>query len=138
MLINRSPVLTAGVAALCAVLLAGCGSATDGPQRYRLSGKVTFNGQPVPAGQIIFEPDTSAGNSGPQGYAEIVDGAYRTDDKGPVGGPQRIRISGYEGVSSDENHPATTLFSDYQTTADLPKANSELDFDVPATAAPKP
>ena len=50
-----------GLGLVAALLLAaGCGEA--GPARYHVSGKVTFNGQPVPAGQIVFEPDPTAGN----------------------------------------------------------------------------
>ncbi|MCR9119920.1 MAG: hypothetical protein NXI22_23535, partial [bacterium] len=68
-------------------LLTGCGE--SGPVRYQVSGKVQFQGKPVPAGSVIFTPDTAQGNSGPQGVAEIVDGAYRTSGGGlgTVGGP---------------------------------------------------
>ena len=55
-----------------AALLVGCGD--GGLKRYRVSGDVSFQGKPVPAGSIIFTPDTAKGNAGPQGTANIIDG----------------------------------------------------------------
>ena len=43
--------------AIIACLLTGCGS--DGPPRYQVTGEVTFDGQPVTDGQIIFTPKDS-------------------------------------------------------------------------------
>jgi hypothetical protein len=118
-------------------MLIGCDGGGSGPERFDLSGAVNFDGKPVPFGQIVFEPDSSAGNSGPQGFAEIRDGKYDTKagGKGTVGGAHVIRITGSEGESRDENNPAEVLFSDYETTADLPKEDSTKDFDVPPDAA---
>ena len=60
---------------LLVVLLLGC-SGEDGPQRYRVSGTVTFKGAPVPIGVIQFPPDATQGNSGPPAFADIKDGKY--------------------------------------------------------------
>jgi hypothetical protein len=38
----------------CALSLLGCGD--GGPPRYVVSGTVTWRGEPLPAGQIVFEP----------------------------------------------------------------------------------
>jgi hypothetical protein len=121
--------------AIGVVAWAGC-SGSSGPQRYRVSGAVTHGGKPVPAGQIIFEPDSSKRNTGPQGYAEIRDGKYHiaSTDKGVVGGAYRIHISGYDRFSQDENNPAKPLFPEYVTTVDLPKQDSTRDIDVPAAS----
>lgn len=114
----------------------GCGG---GPKRYEVSGKVTFKGQPVPAGEIYFEPDGTAGNKGPAGFAKIVDGAYSTSSggKGVVGGPHVVRMNGFStkpNPASEEPVPA--LFADYSTKIELKKAtNSGVDFAVPDTAA---
>jgi hypothetical protein len=53
----------------------GCGSG-DGPARYKITGKVTYQGQPVEEGQIAFE-DPTAGqvNSSPLGAG----GSYSTE-----------------------------------------------------------
>src|SRR5262245_29789774 len=72
----------------------GCGS--DGPPRYRVHGMVTYEGKPVPAGTIIFEPDASQKNDGPQGLATIHAGLFDSakGGKGTVGGPHRVTILG--------------------------------------------
>ncbi len=85
---------------LCCCLatgLVGCG--TDGPVRYPVSGTIEYDGQPVPAGYIVFEPDTAQGNQGPAGRATISKGHYKTaPDRGIVGGPMILRIHATDGV----------------------------------------
>ena len=126
------------VAVLVTWLQSGCG-APSGPTTYDLSGTVTFDGEPVPAGQIVFEPDSTAGNSGPQGFAEIRNGKFdTTTGKGTIGGAHIVRISGYEGGAAggvSEEGPeteasATELFADFRTSADLPTEASTMDFAV--------
>lgn len=113
------------------------GISNDGPTRYTLSGKVIYNGQPVPSGLVVFEPDASKGNKGPQGFSEIKNGVYRTDKfgRGAVGGPLIVRISGYRYnkiyVAEDEG-TTKALFSDYITRIDLPEEATTFDFEVPA------
>lgn len=114
--------------------LAGCSKQT-GPPRYSVSGTVTFRGEPVPLGTIAFEPDTSQGNRGPAGYADIIDGRFQTH-LGAVGGPHIVRINGASGPMIDESKD-TTLFSDYTTTRDLPQQTATLDFDVPPPSTPR-
>jgi hypothetical protein len=117
-----------------AVVLAGCGD--SGGSRQRVSGQVTFDGRPVPAGQIMFEPDTSAGNKGPMGSAEITNGQYDTQAAGigTVGGPHLVRITGLEGKPTD-NAAVRPLFNTYETKVDLGQGPATKDFDVPAAAA---
>tara|TARA_B100000809_G_scaffold258850_1_gene302766 strand:+ start:1210 stop:1545 length:336 start_codon:yes stop_codon:yes gene_type:complete len=84
---------------LLATLLAGCGSRSSGPQRYNISGAVTWGGKPVPAGRIIFEPDPSQGNKGPAAYMDIQDGRFVNQrGKGTVGGNLIVRILGNDGI----------------------------------------
>src|SRR5690242_10819227 len=71
------------------ILWAGC-SSDRGPKRYRVSGEVKFAGQPIPYGEILFTPDSTKGNSGPQGIAIIQQGKYDTAGTrapGVAGGP---------------------------------------------------
>jgi hypothetical protein len=114
----------------------GCGQ--SGPQRYRLQGKITYGGQPVPAGTIVFEPDATKSNDGPQGIAPIEKGVFDTAFKGgrgTVGGPHRVTIMGCDGTNISEVSPqGKNLFEPYFTTADFPRTASSVDFDVPSSA----
>lgn len=123
------------VVCLSAVVLpaGGCHS-ESGPKAYRLSGEVTYDGKPIPYGQVLFTPDGAAGNSGPQGIANIRDGKYDTawsEGKGIAGGPTVIRVTGFakEGASP---------LCEVELKADLPRADGTHNIDVPAGKAPPP
>ncbi|MFN3150701.1 hypothetical protein [Bremerella sp.] len=125
------------VATLMLFATIGCSSRDDGPKRYRVSGDVIYDGKPLPAGKIFFSPDTDAGNSGPGGYTDIVDGKYDTNwdnSKGVVPGPHKVRVEGFDGQSSAKNdfHPkGNMLFPVYSDEIDVPKEASEHSFDIP-------
>ena len=77
---------------LCALFalsaIIGCNSADSG--RASISGKVTFDGQPLPSGEIVFEPQ----GTGRLGIAQIVDGAYQMPpQQGPTPGNYLVRIT---------------------------------------------
>jgi len=123
------------------VVLAGCGGRGDVP-RFDLSGTVTYDGKPVPAGFIVFEPETAAGNSGPASQADIRDGKYRTlPGRGTIGGPHVVRIFGFDGqpYQIDEdiqgqpmvNPMGKPLFETVTMKVDLPKETAVHDFVVP-------
>lgn len=120
-------------------LSVGCNRNT-GPARYDVSGSITYDGKPVPAGSIIFAPDTSKGNDGPGASAEIKDGVYRTRaNQGTVGGPHVATVSGFDGVPY-QNGPVTNpmgkaLFTNVQISVDLPKQTTTQDIVVPAQNA---
>lgn len=126
--------------AACTMLLAsGCGRG-DGIPRYRVSGTVSFNGSPVPAGMVYLNPDTTAGNDGPPGFAQIVAGRFDTAAKGgrhAIAGAHEVVIEGYEPPPADSTSEAggRRLFGNFRVKLDVPKAASEHDFDVPAEAA---
>jgi hypothetical protein len=66
--------------------MTGC----DKQPRTSVSGKVTFDGQPLPAGQIVFEP----AGAGRLGIAQISDGAYTMPAaNGPTAGKYVVRIT---------------------------------------------
>ncbi len=134
--------------AVCGMLLAitfsvGCEFSEGGPERYPLSGKVTFAGQPVPHGEIVFEPDNGKGNSGPAVVAIIENGAYSTlDGNGTIGGAMIVRISGLDGkVPANKDAAAMSphgmmLFLPYTTAIELPKEATTQDFEVPVEEIP--
>lgn len=138
---RHSDVCTTGLACmvgLLALLMVGC-SGADGPERFSLSGTVTYDGQPVPHGTIHFEPDAARGNPGPSGSGEIKDGKYQTNPgRGMIGGPHMVRISGYDGKPPDgpeaEIFPhGMPLFDEQLIEADLPHESTAKDFDIPAS-----
>jgi hypothetical protein len=136
---TKSTIATAALF-LLASLAVGCGGGTGN----RLSGKITFNGQPVPAGKIYIVPDTSKGNKGEAGYADIVNGTYDTSAEGGKGGVTGAVIIKIEGIDpkpppgAEPDVTSTVLFSGYEEKADLPAAASEKNIDVPAEAAKGP
>jgi hypothetical protein len=113
------------------VVLAGCSE--SGPTRHRVSGTATFDGRPIPYGDVLFTPDGAKQNSGPQGIATIKDGHYDTaaaGGKGIAGGPTVIRVTGLSG-------PGGKLLCEYEYTVDLPRGNTTHAVEVPKTAAAK-
>ncbi len=67
--------------------LQGCGSST------RVSGSVTYKGQPVGNGNIVFRPEDG---KGPIVGEKITDGRYRIDAITP--GPKRVEIIGVKKI----------------------------------------
>jgi hypothetical protein len=132
-------------AVVLAVAATGCG----GDGSYRVSGKVTFNGKPVPGGKIYFMPDGAKGNKGTTGYADIKDGAY--DTSSGVGAPKGAVVVAIEGVDPGqpgekekgvkdpgEESTVKSLFPRWETTLEVTGGMTK-DFDVPAEAGkPKP
>jgi hypothetical protein len=127
---TRLDFLSAALVLIGIAALPGC----SGEKTYHLSGTVTYKGKPVPKGQIVFEPDASAGNSGQPAYASIVDGHYDTRDdcQGTVGGPHIVQIHGRDGIPRGELLNGLPLFRDYSTTVDIPKGSNKQDFEVPS------
>ncbi|MCA9249083.1 MAG: hypothetical protein KDA42_18300 [Planctomycetales bacterium] len=132
----RPAIRLRGGALLVALLLSplfGCGGA-DGPTRFRVEGAITYNGQPVPAGRVDFEPDKSKNNRGPVGYAKIEAGRYETlPGKGAISGPQRVKVRGFNGVANAEMPDGDVLFRPYETEVDLPAHDHSWDIDVPSS-----
>jgi hypothetical protein len=126
------PLSTMTVALAGLLFLSGCGS--DGPPRYHMSGKVTHGGKPIPAGSVMFVPDTNQGNSGPATSVEIREGEFDTKwaGTGHVGGPHRVTVTALDGQESDEFSAGMPLFPDYELELDLPKEKATQDLDVPA------
>lgn len=117
--------------ACLAVLSTGCGG-VDGPPRYQVTGEVRYRGNPVPAGEIVFRPDTKKGNDGPGSVARIADGRYQTESgRGVVGGAYIVEIVGFDGISSPESLDGAVLFPPHAETVEFPASASMHDFDLP-------
>lgn len=74
---------------LATIALVGCGPAS---QRVGLEGLVSFDGEPLASGTVIFVPQSDT--RGPSTGSAIVDGKYRVDpEKGLLpGGHYRVEI----------------------------------------------
>ena len=120
---------------VCIVLLLGCSKSEF--ERHPISGQITFNGQPVTSGFIVFEPDAKKGNRGPQGYSSIVYGRYETDrdGKGSVLGPVKVRIVSLGSDSTGED-AGVPPFPTYNTSIVIEPDSETFDFEIPAVANP--
>ena len=116
----------------CSVL--GCQGGSG--NRFDISGTVTFQDKPVPAGMIYFSPDQTKHNDGPQGYAEIHNGRYdtRNTGRGTRGGPVHVHIEGFDGQRAEDQPFGRALFF-HDVDTELPRATATKDFQVPASAA---
>lgn len=131
--VGRLNVIGIWTLAICCAI--GCGKkATD---RFDLKGKVTYKGQPVPKGYLLFAPDREQGNRGPGSKAGISNGNYETlAGQGHVGGPHKVTIAGFDGVpykmeDGNMNPAGKPVFPQFETKVDLPKESGTHDFVVP-------
>ena len=115
-----------------AISILGCGG-QDGPVRYTLEGTITMSdGKLAPAGEISFEPDSAAGNSGPGSMGQISNGKYTLPkDQGVVGGKYIVTITPFDGVPFGESLQGKALVkTPYVEKVDLPAKNGSKDFKV--------
>ncbi|QEG18695.1 hypothetical protein GmarT_45850 [Gimesia maris] len=117
----------------------GCGGQAEGPQRYTLTGTVTYQGKPVPEGEIVITPDRSANHSGLGSYATIKNGHYETaPGKGITGGAYLLSVTGFDGVPFKSDDGGETflqgkaLFSDFKLKQQFQSQDETLDIEVPA------
>lgn len=121
-----------------ALLFTGCGQDrhSDG---VILSGQVSFDGMPVPAGIIKFEPDASRGGKGQAVYTRIYDGEY-LNSKPVSQGAHIVTISGYDGTSEVnesegfESKLTTPIFNPFSKAILVESSQPSQSFDVPASA----
>jgi hypothetical protein len=139
MLLRASSAIVAIFLCTALPMAIGCGGSTGN----RVSGKVTFKGQPVPAGKVYIAPDSAKGNSGQTGHADIKDGAYDTaaGGQGAVSGAVVITVEGFDPNPPPGAEPdvtSTVLFTGYRKPVELPSGASVQDIDVPADAVNSP
>ena len=97
---------------------------------HTVSGSVTYDGKPVPVGEVQFMPDSTKGNRGPSVMASIKDGQYKTrKGKGIVGGPYVLMVTGYQAApdSADPTAPGygAQLFERTKQYFEFPKGDCE-------------
>jgi len=123
------------LAILLVLLLLGCNSK---PKLAQLSGKVTFKGQPVPAGFVSLTPDVGNGGRGPVTVLQVKDGVFDSAQQQPPGllpGPYLVRISGFDGKRIPFFGQGKQIFNEvtdlYLT---VPEGTSTHDFVIPESA----
>jgi len=120
--------------------IAGCGGG-GGPQKYTVSGKVTYGGKPISSGDIRFEPKAGEINAETIAHTRIRDGNYTTE---VVGGPHRFYVRDLTGdidMGESESPGGKPLFRmEYRDEVDLPPIDQvagtgsfEKDIEVPTT-----
>ncbi len=143
--IRRRPGIAVTLAAALGVVI-GCSSAEY--ERAAVSGQVTFQGEPVSEGSIVFFPvgDTKGVSAG----ADIVAGRYElAASEGPVVGTNRVEIQALRktgrqipdlmGDVSDPNRPLIDekvnvlppqFNVDSQLTREIAAGENQLDFEL--------
>ncbi|MFM8496224.1 MAG: hypothetical protein ACKOEM_11975 [Planctomycetia bacterium] len=124
-----SRIVLVTLSTLLAAVAFGCGRSTAG--RHRVWGPVTCGGAPVVAGEILFTPDGSKQNGGPQGVATIRGGRFDTSGTrapGVAGGAMIVRVAG--ALDARGSRVVTHEFA-----VDLPRTAHEFAIEIPASAA---
>lgn len=95
--------------ALCVLLLtivfvpAGCRDATG---RQKVTGEVSFNGEPLPSGEISLRPF----DTGPSAAGRVKDGKFELPSgKGPMPGKYLVRIESLQPTGKKVRLAGTTL-----------------------------
>ncbi|MBM3997724.1 MAG: hypothetical protein FJ303_26810 [Planctomycetes bacterium] len=117
--------LSAIVVIFSTILITSCGPGE--PTRYPLQGKIIYDGQAIPFGDVVLTPDGAKGNSGPQGFANIRDGFYDTaadGGKGFAGGPTVIHVTGFTAQGGK-------LIVETDVHVDLPRDGGSHDINIP-------
>lgn len=80
-------------ASIAPLLFTGCGKG-KGPERFEVSGKVTYNGEPIADGDITFQP--VEGTNAPTASGTIKNGLYKLEgDFGVAAGTYEVRVNSY-------------------------------------------
>lgn len=94
LLVERNSAIIIGsgcILILLACSLTGCGGGASGPQRGAVTGTVSFDGELVDQGSILFIP--TGGTKGPSSGGGITNGKFSIpQEKGPVVGQHRVEV----------------------------------------------
>ncbi len=120
---------------LTTLMLMGCRD--SGPQSIHVRGRVTFRGQPVPAGSIVFQSTGDAAEQRSRSVTPIENGSYDTQTNGGRGivpGSVRVFVEGYDGRATatrvDEPSLGNPLFPPYETVVTIDDSSAAVDIDV--------
>ena len=120
--------------ALPVTLFLGC---SPQPKMAQLSGKLTFKGQPVPAGYIVFTPDVASGNLGQNKVLQVKEGVFDSataPEPGLKPGRYQLRIAGFDGKKVPFFGQGKQIFNPYEETFEVPEGTTTKEFVVPNSA----
>jgi hypothetical protein len=123
----RSFAVAAAVVALAG--LSGCGD----EKLQDVTGTITYDGRPLPAGVVWFDPEPNHPGKPPQGYAYIKDGRFNTAEqgRGVKAGAYLVRVEGFDGKPGNELPMGKPLFTDFQEKREMPKGPVDLEIRIP-------
>jgi hypothetical protein len=113
------------------VLAAGC---SQKPEMAQVSGTVTFQGKPVPAGWISFTPEPGKGSVR---VCMIRDGVFdssREADPGIHPGKNLIKIAGFDGNKIPMWGQGKQIFNPVDDEFTVPKGTTTKEFVIPEAA----
>jgi hypothetical protein len=98
-----------------------------------VSGTVTYEGKPVPAGTVFLDPVAAKG----QGLATVKDGAFDTAQagRGITAGKFVVRVQGFDGKKGSDVPVGKSLFPENSQGHEQSDANTKLDIKVTKAAA---
>ena len=117
-----------------ALIASGCGG-NSGPKLVPLSGTVTFDGKPVPAGYISFTPPSGGGSVR---VVQIKDGKFDTaemiDPKGVHPGANTVVIAGFNGKVEKFYGQGKQIFNPVKESFTVPEEGGTKNFTIPESA----
>jgi hypothetical protein len=122
---------------LSAALLALAIGCSTKPPLSQISGKVTFKGEPVPAGWITFTPDVAKGGLGQVQLFQINNGVYDSSKETPPGiapGAYQVKIAGFDGKKMPFYVQGKQIFNPIDDEIVVPEGASTKDFIIPDSA----
>jgi hypothetical protein len=125
--------LLASVGLLTSVgLLASVGCAPAGPTKYPISGTVTYKGQPVPAGNLHFDPDPRTNPKGVPVTLSITNGVYASaPGQGLLPGDYLVRVQAFDGKAANEAPLGEALCPEQTRPHTQPAGSTTLEITLP-------
>jgi hypothetical protein len=124
-----------GYGILLLAMLAGCGR--SGPELAPVSGRVTLNGQPLAAADVIFQPDAmkspSYGRTASDGRYML---AYKRGVLGALVGPHTVRIAEVTEITGGPQRVPPRYNTESELRVEV-EADQDNVFDFDLTSAPK-
>ncbi|MCE9532327.1 MAG: hypothetical protein K8T89_14580 [Planctomycetes bacterium] len=101
-MMNRRDFFFLGLQAGSLILCTGCGSGN--PKKISVTGRISYRGEPLHGGMIVFVPDEERGNAGP-----LVKGSIESDGSYLLGNDVKAgwyRVSIAPQVSAGTSYPS--------------------------------